>query len=300
MIDAIVFDVDDTVYDQQEPFRRAIQQIFPDFNLEKDLNKAYIRYRHYSDTGFPRVVANEWNIDYFRFYRTNETLRDLGYPEISEELGAKFQATYEHELDNIQMLDGMRLTLEFLKENHIPVGLITNGPTEHQLKKVNKLGLYDYVQPSHVIVSGSTAFQKPQKEIFNLATAQFGMNPETTLYVGDSYDNDVMGAHKGGWKSMWFNHRGRQFPGGQPVHDIEINSFEELFGAVKVLFGLPENKVIMDLHDKTNPILMKGIQSGLMIAAEKLCQNNYPLSEVVTTLELNQEQAKLLQLKGYK
>ena len=47
------------------------------------------------------------------------------------------------------------------------MGIITNGPTEHQLKKVKKLGLYDYVDPKCVIVSQATGFQKPEKEIFN-------------------------------------------------------------------------------------------------------------------------------------
>ncbi len=41
-----------------------------------------------------------------------------------------------------------------------------HGPTEYQLKKVKKLGLYDYVGPKRVIVSQQTGFQKLEKEIF--------------------------------------------------------------------------------------------------------------------------------------
>lgn len=158
------------------------------------------------------------------------------------------------------------------------MGIITNGPTEHQLKKVKKLGLYDYVDPKHVIVSQATGFQKPEKEIFNLAAEQFDMNPSTTLYVGDSYDNDVMGAFNSGWHSMWFNHRGRSLkPGTKPVFDLEIDSFEQLFGAVKVLFDLPNNKFIFDINDKENPVLQLGINNGLMMAAERLLESNMRL-----------------------
>ncbi|SKA12176.1 putative hydrolase of the HAD superfamily [Pilibacter termitis] len=300
MINAIVFDVDDTIYDQQEPFRRAIRAVFPRFR-ETDMNTAYIRFRHHSDKGFPKVMAGEWTIDYFRFYRTNETLKELGYDEIHEEKGAYFQEIYEHELENITMLDEMRMTLEFLKKKNVPVGVITNGPTEHQLKKVKKLGLYDYVAPNHVIVSQATGFQKPEKEIFNLAAKQFGMNPETTLYVGDSYDNDVKGAYNGGWKSMWFNHRSRKLPEDiTPVFDVEIDSFEQLFGAVKVLFDLPDNKYILDINDKTNPVLEHGIQAGLNIAAERMLACGHSLLEVADILELSSEQRKFLKQKGYK
>lgn len=182
---------------------------------------------------------------------------------------------YEHELENITMLDEMRMTLDFLKGKKYFIRDITNGPTEHtNLKKVKKLGLYDYVDPKRVIVSQATGFQS-LKEIFNLAAEQFDMNPSTALYVGDSYDNDVMEAFNGGWHSMWFNHRGRSLkPGTKPVFDLEIDSFEQLFGAVKVLFDLPNNKYIFDINDNENPVLQLGINNGLMMAAERLLESN--------------------------
>ncbi|MDR0922226.1 MAG: HAD family hydrolase [Lactobacillales bacterium] len=299
MIEAIVFDVDDTIYDQQEPYRRAMKKVFPNFR-DEDMNKAYIRFRHHSDVGFPKVMSEDWTIEEMRFHRTNETLKDLGYEEIDLATGTHFQEIYVQELDNITMLDEMKLTLEFLKSKNVPVGVITNGPTEHQLKKVKQLGLYEYVDSDHVIVSQATGFQKPEKEIFELAAKQFSLNPATTIYVGDSYDNDVTGAHNGGWKSMWFNHRGRTLADGvKPVFDIEIDSFEQLFGAVKVLFDLPASKFIVDLNDKTNPILEKGIHIGLKLAAEKLLAKDLPFEEVISLLELPSATIKELENKGY-
>lgn len=297
MITSIVFDVDDTIYDQQAPYRQAMEKCFPDFDMTF-MNQAYIRFRHYSDTGFPRVMAGEWTTAYFRFWRCQQTLLEFGYRLIDETEGNYFQAVYEEELENITMLDEMRLTLEFLKKKNVPMGVITNGPTEHQLKKVKKLGLYDYVDPKRVIVSQATGFQKPEKEIFNLAAEQFDMNPATTLYVGDSYDNDIMGAFNSGWRSLWFNHRGRSLkPGTKPVFDLEIDSFEQLFGAVKVLFDLPDNKFIFDIHDTKNPILTLGLNNGLMMAAERLLESNMSIDKVVILLRLNKNQEKVLRLK---
>ncbi|EQC68765.1 2-haloalkanoic acid dehalogenase [Streptococcus sp. HSISB1] len=138
MITSIVFDVDDTIYDQQAPYRIAVEKCFPDFDMSK-INQAYIRFRHYSDVGFPRVMAGEWTTEYFRFWRCKETLLEFGYREIDEATGVHFQEIYEEELENITMLDEMRMTLDFLKEKGVPMGIITNGPTEHQLKKVKNL-----------------------------------------------------------------------------------------------------------------------------------------------------------------
>lgn len=297
MITSIVFDVDDTIYDQQAPYRLAMEKCFSDFDMTH-LNQAYIRFRHYSDTGFPRVMSGEWTTEYFRFWRCLKTLLDFDYREISREEGEHFQAVYEHELEQITMLDEMRMTLDFLKSKNVPIGIITNGPTEHQLKKVKKLGLYDYVDRKRVIVSQATGFQKPEKEIFNLAAEQFDMNPATTLYVGDSYDNDVMGAFNGGWHAMWFNHRGRTLkPGITPVFDIEIDNFEQLFGAIKVIFDLPDNKFIFDMNDKKNSVLQLGINNGLMMAAERLLESNISIDKVVILLRLDAHQEKFLRLK---
>lgn len=297
MIRSIVFDVDDTIYDQQAPYRLAMERAFPDFDMSQ-INAAYIRFRHYSDTGFPRVMAGEWTTDYFRFWRCRETLLDFGYREIDEATGRTFQEIYEYELENITMLDEMRMTLDFLKEKGVPMGIITNGPTEHQLKKVKKLGLYDYIEPKRVIVSQATGFQKPEKEIFNLAAEQFDMNPATTLYVGDSYDNDVMGALNAGWHALWFNHRGRQLKAGhKPVYDLEIDNFEQLYGAVKVLFDLPNNKFIFDTNDKENPVFQMGLDNGLMMAAERLLESNMSIDKVVIMLRLDKKQERLLRVK---
>ena len=127
MITSIVFDVDDTIYDQQAPYRIAMEKCFPDFDMSH-MNQAYIRFRHYSDVGFPRVMAGEWTTEYFRFWRCKETLLEFGYREIDEETGNHFQEVYEHELENITMLDEMRMTLDFLKEKHI---LFTHGGGFH-------------------------------------------------------------------------------------------------------------------------------------------------------------------------
>ena len=108
---------------------------FPDFDMA-NINQAYIRFRHYSDTGFPRVMANEWTTEYFRFWRCQKPCWILIIGRLAKRKVSIFKEIYEKELDQISMLDEMRLTLDFLKEKNIPMGVITNGPTEHQLKKL--------------------------------------------------------------------------------------------------------------------------------------------------------------------
>lgn len=95
-----------------------------------------------------------------------------------------------------------------------------------------------------------------------------------------------------------FNHRGRSLkPGTRPIYDVAIDNFEQLFGAVKVLFDLPDNKVIFDINDKKNPVLQLGLNNGLMMAAERLLESNMSIDKVVILLRLNKQQERVLRMK---
>lgn len=236
LIEAIVFDVDDTIYDQQQPFRNAVNRVIP-LVTEEDMKELYIRFRYHSDENFPKVMSDEWTLEYMRAHRISQSLIDLDYPSITKEDGLKFQKIYEEELDTICMHKEVKRTLNYLQEKQVPIGIITNGPTDHQYKKVKQLRLEDWVPSERVIISQATGYQKPEVEIFQLAEATFGFTGKKTLYVGDSFENDVVGSKKSNWYSLWFNHRQRGLPDGeQPIFDIELTSFDQLFETIQEIF----------------------------------------------------------------
>lgn len=236
MIEAIVFDVDDTIYDQQQPFRNAVKALVPYFD-ERDMHQLYILFRLYSDENFPKVMAGDWSLAHMRTHRITQSLTDLDYPKLTEEQALRFQKIYEEELDAITMHQEVRKTLDYLKAKKIPVGIITNGPTDHQYKKIKQLRLEDWVPSDHIIISQATGFQKPEVDIFRLAEKNFQLDPAHTLYVGDSFDNDVVGAKDSGWHALWFNHRERAIPAGEsPRYDFHLTSFDQLFETVEAIF----------------------------------------------------------------
>ena len=190
-----MFDVDDTMYDQQQPFRNAVKRVVP-LVSDEDMHPLYIRFRHHSDENFPKVMAGNWTLEYMRAHRISQSLKDLDYPHITEKDGLYFQQVYEEELGNICLHKEVKKTLDFLKAKDVPLGIITNGPTDHQTKKLNQLQLKKWIPAENMIVSQATGYQKPEKEIFQLAEKQFNMTACETLYVGDNYDNDVLGAKK--------------------------------------------------------------------------------------------------------
>ncbi|QAU13312.1 HAD family hydrolase [Halorubrum sp. BOL3-1] len=82
-----------------------------------------------------------------------------------------------------------------------PVGILTNGPERRQRTKVEALGLDDRVDA--VVYAGDLPRRKPHAEPFERLTAALSVNPEETLYVGNSLSYDVAGAHNAGLRSAW-------------------------------------------------------------------------------------------------
>lgn len=232
LITTIIFDVDDTIYDQQQPFEKAISKIFPHVS-STDFNNLYIRFRFHSDESFSKSTSGEWSMKQMRTYRINEALKDLNYPAITELQGTIFQIAYKEELNQISVHKEVIKVLDFLKEKNISMGVITNGPSRHQQNKIQQLALEKWIPREHILVSGDTDFHKPQIELFDLATKQINLIPANTLYVGDSFENDMIGATNAGWQGLWFNHRSRMNRNKEIEIKAEINSFDQLFPTIK-------------------------------------------------------------------
>ena len=236
MIQAIIFDVDDTLYDQQAPFRKAVNKIAP-LVSDEDMSELYIRFRYYSDENFPKVMAGLMTIDEMRADRIIQSIKDLDYPNLTEDEALHFQKIYEDELACITMHHDKEKTLNYLAQKKVPIGIITNGPTDHQAKKIKQLNVSKWVTPERTMISEQTGYQKPEVEIFKLAENNFDYSGEEILYVGDSFESDVTGSKKANWRALWFNHRNRDLPAGaHPIFDVEINTFDQLYATVENLF----------------------------------------------------------------
>jgi len=86
-------------------------------------------------------------------------------------------------------------TLRRLRSAGLRVGVISNaeGTVEALLRDVGLLPLLDFVIDSHVV-----GIEKPDPRIFALALEHTGTAPNRSLYVGDTYSVDIVGARSAG------------------------------------------------------------------------------------------------------
>ena len=75
MIKAVFFDVDDTLYSQQQAFNGAYKELLEGkYEISRDV--LYKRFKYYSDDIYHYYMDGEWTLDEVGIYRIVHTLGD--------------------------------------------------------------------------------------------------------------------------------------------------------------------------------------------------------------------------------
>ena len=215
------FDVDDTLYDQFIPFKKAFIEIFPKIKT-LPIYQIFIKFRKYSDKIFEASQSGQVTINEMYIYRIQAALKEY-YLEIDEAHALAFQTKYYVYQQDITT-NAIKDILDLLKDNHIGIGIITNGPACHQMEKLRRLKMSNWVALEDIYISSVVGYSKPDPQIFNLIT------DKDCIYVGDSYENDVIGAKNANWKCIWLNKKGLKAMDIKP--DYEVNDEEALLNLI--------------------------------------------------------------------
>ena len=240
MIKAVLFDLDGTLCDSDTAWSIAEKEMF---------QRLHNQYPHLSE----EAIANAWTTVHQRLFRhlnagklSMAGVRDSRFQCLFEELGLPADKVMEVLSDFFcsRYLTSLRLyedvtVLEELHAYH--VGIITNGAhdghTDSQLSKVRHLGLSERIQS--LTISGEIGIRKPKIEIFRVACDRAGVLPEEAMFVGDSVQNDIVGANRAGMTSVLINRKSEQLipktADEQP--NYTISSLHEVLSGLTHQFG---------------------------------------------------------------
>ena len=227
----LVFDVDDTLYEQIVPFKNAYRSLF---DIDIDMEKFYLLSRYYSDVKFEASRNGEMTMDEYHIYRIQEAARDLGV-FLTDEQALNMQKEYKKNQQKLQMSNITISILELAKENNVKLGIITNGPSEHQWSKVKALGVERWIDKENIIVSGDYSINKPDVKIFEIMQEKLKLPNDSLYYIGDSLENDIVGANNAGWKAIWINRYNKEYSPGTEIYK-EVQNNYELFEIIKEIF----------------------------------------------------------------
>lgn len=209
----VLFDLDRTIADYDGARLARTQYAFePHFRERDRLDRAVADALAHGGEGaehFEEVLASHGISD----------------PGMVEEARARFMA---------DLYRGLRLFEETLEvvaavSRVMQVGLVTNGPTAIQRPKIDLLEIAAHFPV--IVVSEEVGVWKPDPAIFQIALERAGVAAAAAIYVGDSAEHDVPGAHAAGLRAVWVNRLGVDWPGAREA-DAEIR---DLYGLLPLL-----------------------------------------------------------------
>jgi putative hydrolase of the HAD superfamily len=146
--------------------------------------------------------------------------RTLQFLQSPDDLALHLNTLYlKHRFEDIQLFDDVLPALNALRRDYM-LGLLSNGNTYPE-----RCGLEGYFQ--FVIFAQDYGIQKPDSRLFEIAIEHAGCTKHQLLHIGDSFQNDIIGARQAGVRSVWLNRQGGN-NGTEKQHDFEISSLREL------------------------------------------------------------------------
>ena len=227
---AVLFDVDDTLYDQVIPFQKAYEELFKG-SFELPIEELYKRSRYYSDEVFEATQRGEMSMEAMYIYRVQKAFESFGI-SVTDDEALEFQRLYAGNQKKLEISETMRTIIELCQKHEIMMGVITNGPSQHQWNKVKALKVMEFIREEYIFVSGDIGVAKPQIGIFQHVEKIMNLNPEETLFIGDTFQSDIVGAKEAGWKAIWLNRHHAEHPLGNLKADYCIHDEAELYKLV--------------------------------------------------------------------
>lgn len=198
---AVLLDLDGTLIEHTRDIGDLCRETFDAFAQEL----APIGAEEFWETFWPKnrdtwymMVDGVLPGDVARLYSFVNTLRALG---ADERLAAAMLEDWEgHIVAATRLFDDARSTIERLRIAGLRLGIVTNGYTTMQRRKIQHHRLASVVD--FVLISEEAGVHKPAKGIFDLALERAEATAEQSVFVGDTPSADIDGARKAGLRAV--------------------------------------------------------------------------------------------------
>jgi len=237
-IKAIFFDLDGTLrFSDPAPhivFAEEAIRLGLEISLEARRRAAVWEHQYFGGSEEARADRAAFRDDSTAFW-TNYSRRQLvelgASPVLAMEMATLLHGyMHEHYRPQDRLMPHVEQVLTVLKDAGLLLGVISNReqPFGEYLREIGLASYFDFS-----LAAGEVKSWKPDKAIFEHALCMTGMKAEETLYVGDNYYADVVGARNAGIRAILIDTEGVFDEPDCPV----ISSYHEFLG----IFGHAQN-----------------------------------------------------------
>lgn len=187
-INAVIFDLDNVLYDEREYIKAAYR------NIARFISE---RYGSEEELIYNKLLNDlqEKTSMYPRLF--NDLLLDLG---LDQKLLPDLLKIYSNTTLDLRLYSASERILAILKKQGIRLGLVTNGNPETQKNKVQLLQIEKYFDS--IVYARDTVKDKPDPEVYKVILRALCVKPEEAVFVGDNPYTDFCGAKQLGVKTV--------------------------------------------------------------------------------------------------
>lgn len=172
----IVFDLDDTLYNELDFLKSAYKSI-AQYLEPTDWKPLYI--------------------SIFSLYRCGSNVFEFLVEKYKIDIKVLIDM-YRNHKPEIQLFDGVINVLNAIKSNKGSIGIITDGRSKTQRAKLESLGVYDYID--EIIISEELGSEKPSVD--NFRAIENAISGTQYYYIADNLKKDFVAPNYLGWKSI--------------------------------------------------------------------------------------------------
>lgn len=172
----IVFDLDDTLYNEIEYLKSAYMEIAKNLGNE-DWHPLYVQ--------MISLYRNNKNV-------FDELMERYNVPKLD------LLSMYRDHIPKIKLFDGAIETIEKIKLHNGKIGLITDGRITTQYNKIKALGLLPYLD--HIVISEEIGTEKPHLNNYKIMEETFGKG--SYHYIADNLKKDFITPNTIGWNTI--------------------------------------------------------------------------------------------------
>lgn len=193
-VEAVLFDLDDTLCSYRRDAATVLEHAFDraDVPLAFEAGDYYARYGEYLEAST--------DVSDLRARCFGDLASEAGHGSAAGHRVAEAFAEIRDQRA-VDPLPGAIETVENLRGEGVPIGLVTNGDPGMQRHKLEAIGLPDAFDT--VVFAGYDTPPKPAADPFEAALDDLGSRPSRAVHVGNSLASDVAGAHAAGVGSVW-------------------------------------------------------------------------------------------------
>ncbi|GHH95545.1 HAD family hydrolase [Streptomyces capillispiralis] len=238
VIRAVVWDVDDTLFDYTSADREGMRaHLLAEGLLSRypSVEEALTRWREITEQQWARFSAGEVDFETQRRDRTRVFLeRELTDAE-AEDWFRRYMVHYESAWalfpDVLPVLDALAAGYRH--------AVLSNSSLHVQDRKLRVLGLHDRFET--ILCAAELGVSKPEARAFLAACEALALPPDQVAYVGDHPEIDGRGAAAAGLLSVWIDRGGAYATVEPPVGPRRIASLAELPSLLRAdtRFGAP-------------------------------------------------------------